>query len=136
MKFNTKTRYGLRTMLELANNVGNDEVIFQKDIAENQAVSVKYLDQIIAALKKAGLVVNVGGKKSGYKLNKPPEDISVYDIYTAFEDDLAIIDCLLHGGHCPKGSKCSLKGYWLGLNQVIRSNMEGTNLRDLLQKQL
>jgi len=122
-------------MLELANNAGSDEGIFQKDIAENQDVSVKYLDQIIAALKKAGLVINVGGKKSGYKLNKLPEKISVYDIYTAFEDDLAIIDCLLHGSHCPKGTDCVLKRYWSDLNQSIRTNMEATNLRDLVEKQ-
>ena len=94
MKFNTKTRYGLRTMLELSLNAEREEGTLQKEIAENQDVSIKYLDHIIADLKAAGLIVNVGGKKSGYRLNKPAEDITIYDIYVAFENELVIIDCL------------------------------------------
>jgi len=131
MKFNAKTRYGLRTMLELALHSDGDEGVFQKDISENQAVSIKYLDQIIAALKKAGLVVNVGGKKSGYKLGRPAAEISVYDIYRAFEDDLAIIECLITNYHCPGKKHCVMKDYWCDLNDSIRANMESMNLEKL-----
>ncbi len=134
MKFNTKTRYGLRTMLELAVNADNDEGTFQKEIAKNQDVSVKYLDHIIADLKAAGLVVNVGGKKSGYRLNKPAEEITIYDIYLAFEDELAIIDCLKIKGECPKEGTCVLKEYWCDLNQSIRSSMVSQNLKELAEK--
>lgn len=136
MKFNTKTRYGLRTMLELAVNEDKEEGTFQKEIAENQDVSVKYLDHIIAALKAAGLVVNVGGKKSGYKLNRPAKDITIYDIYVAFEEELAIIDCLLPDGHCPRKQTCVLKDYWCDLNESIRTSMISQNLKDLAVKYL
>ena len=95
MKFNTKTRYGLRVILELALNADMEGGTFQKDIAKNQDVSVKYLDHIISSLKKAELVSNVGGKKSGYELTRSANDINIYDVYAAFEDDLAIIDCLV-----------------------------------------
>ena len=64
MKFNSKTRYGLRTMLELSLRENMGGGILQREIAENQDVSVKYLDQIIASLKAAGLIVNAGGKKA------------------------------------------------------------------------
>lgn len=134
MKFNTKTRYGLRTMLELTLNVDREEGTLQKEIAENQDVSVKYLDHIIADLKAAGLVVNVGGKKSGYRLNKPAEEITVYDIYLAFEDELAIIDCLKIEGECPRKGTCVLKEYWCDLNQSIRSSMVSQNLKELAEK--
>lgn len=134
MKFNTKTRYGLRTMLELAINEDKDEGTFQKEIAKNQEVSVKYLDHIIAALKSAGLVVNVGGKKSGYRLNKPAEEITIYDIYVAFEDELLIIDCLHPDGHCPRKQNCVLKDYWCDLNESIRTSMVSQNLKDLAVK--
>ena len=134
MKFNTKTRYGLRTMFELALNADRKEGTLQKEIAENQYVSVKYLDHIIADLKAAGLIANVGGKKSGYRLNKPAEKITIYDIYLAFEDKLAIIDCLLVDGHCPRKKNCVLKDYWHGLNQSIRANMESQNLKELVEK--
>ena len=134
MKFNTKTRYGLRTMLELTLNASREEGTLQKEIAQNQDVSVKYLDHIIADLKAAGLVVNVGGKKSGYRLNKPAEEITIYDIYLAFEDELAIIDCLKIEGECPSKQTCVLKEYWCELNQSIKSSMKAKNLKELAQK--
>lgn len=121
-------------MLELSLNAKSETGILQKEIAENQHVSVKYLDHIIADLKAAGLVVNAGGKKSGYKLNRPAEEISIFDIYLAFEDDLAIIDCLLPHGHCPRKKTCVLKNYWQGLNHTIRNSMESQNLKDLVDK--
>jgi len=80
MKINTKIRYGLRTMIEIALNE-NQSGVLQKDIAKNQQLSEKYLDQIIASLKVSGLIVNAGGKKSGYILNKPLSEIKIYDIY-------------------------------------------------------
>ena len=134
MKFNTKTRYGLRTMLELTLNEDSEEGTLQKEIAENQDVSIKYLDHIIADLKAAGLIVNVGGKKSGYRLNKPAEEITIYDIYVAFENELVIIDCLHINGECPKKGKCVLKEYWCELNQSIKISMKSQNLKDLAEK--
>lgn len=62
MKLNTKVRYGLRTMLEIALQEDNKGV-FQKDIAKNQQISEKYLDLIIASLKANGLIANTSGKK-------------------------------------------------------------------------
>lgn len=121
-------------MLELALQTEQNSGILQKEIAENQMIPVKYLDHIIADLKVAGLIANVGGKKSGYKLNKPAEEISIFDIYLAFEDDLTIIDCLLVDGHCPRKKICVLKEYWYGLNQTIRTSMESQNLKDLVEK--
>lgn len=134
MKFNTKTRYGLRTMLELSLNADREEGTLQKEISENQDVSVKYLDHIIADLKAAGLIVNVGGKKSGYRLNKPAEEITIYDVYLSFEGQLAIIDCLQVDGACPKKKTCVLKDYWCDLNQSIKTSMESQNLKDLAEK--
>ena len=121
-------------MLELALNNNNKKGVFQKDIAENQDVSVKYLDHIIASLKAAGLIINVGGKKSGYKLNKPPEEITIYDVYKAFEDDIAIADCLLTDGECHRKNQCVLRDYWQNLNQAIRSNLESMSLKILAER--
>jgi Rrf2 family protein len=135
MKFNTKTRYGLRTMLELALNESSGKGVYQKDISASQGVSVKYLDHIIASLKAAGLVKNTAGKKSGYKLGRSAGEITIYDIYRAFEDDLAIIGCLTEGGHCPRKQHCTLQDYWCGLNRTIRSSMEAMTLMKLAENQ-
>jgi Rrf2 family protein len=134
MKFNTKTRYGVRVVLELALNASEEGGIFQKEIAETQDVSIKYLDHIIASLKKAGIITNVGGKKSGYVLAKPANDITIYDVYTAFEDDLAIIDCLLSDGACPRKNSCVMKDYWCELNQTIKNSMQSMNMELLASK--
>ena len=134
MKFNTKTRYGLRTMFELALNADNEKGVFQKDIAENQDVSVKYLDRIIASLKTAGLIINAGGKRSGYKLSRPAEEITIYDVYRAFEDELAIIDCLKNDGAGSGKKHCVMRDYWFALNQTIRSSMESMNLKELTNR--
>jgi len=134
MKFNTKTRYGVRVVLELALNADKEGGTFQKDIAEKQDVSVKYLDHIIASLKKANLVINIGGKKSGYILTKPAEEINIYDVYAAFENDLVIIDCLLSDGECPKRGTCVLKDYWSDLNKSIKSSMLAMNIGLLAEK--
>ena len=134
MKFNTKTRYGLRVVLELALNADKEGGTFQKDIAENQDVSVKYLDHIISSLKKAELVSNVGGKKSGYVLTRSASDINIYDVYSAFEDDLAIIDCLIADGECRRKGTCVLKDYWCKLNISIKTNMSAMTIGHLADK--
>ena len=135
MKFNTKTRYGVRVMLELALNADKEGGTYQKDIAENQDVSVKYLDHIISSLKKAELITNVSGKKSGYVLTKSAEEINIYDVYAAFEDDLAIADCLLSKGDCPRKGTCVMKDYWYDLNTSIISSMSSMNIGMLADKQ-
>ena len=122
-------------MMELALQAGGTKGVRQKDIAVNQDVSNKYLDHIIADLKSAGLIVNVGGKKSGYRLNRPAEEISIYDVYAAFEDELSIINCLRKGGMCPREESCQLRDYWCELNELIRTNMESMDLRTLMEKQ-
>jgi Rrf2 family protein len=135
MKFNTKTRYGLRTMIELAMLKGNKGIL-QKDISRNQNISMKYLDHIVAHLKAAGLINNVAGKKSGYRLTRSADTISVYDIYRAFDHDLSIIDCLSEAGLCRRDKICAARCFWDKLNDRIIKYMESVRLSDLSNMQL
>ena len=134
MKINTKTRYGMRAIMELAQNKTR-QVIHQKDISENQGISYKYLDQIIAGLKSSGLTASVSGKKSGYRLTRDPEQITVYDIYTAFNPELAIVECLSGEGICAKDARCASRDFWTGLNSVIVNYLKSTTINDLVGKQ-
>jgi Rrf2 family protein len=84
MRFSTKTRYGIRAMIAIA-EADQSKGILQKDIARNQDISNKYLDQIILGLKVAGLINNIKGHKSGYILTRDAETITIYDIHCAFE---------------------------------------------------
>ena len=134
MKFNTKTRYGLRTMIELAAQ-GNGKGVLQKEISERQEISFKYLDQIIASLKASGLISNCEGRISGYTLSKDPGKISVYDIYKAFEHELIIVDCLAGEGICRRDRICAARNFWKKLNELIVEYLKSTNLKELAQKQ-
>lgn len=121
-------------MLEIALN--NDKNgIYQKDIARNQEISYKYLDQIMNALKVAGLVTKAAGRKSGYVLTKLPAEISIYDIHNAFEPGICIIDCVAADFSCNRESKCALKGFWGELNNQIISYFKSTSVQNLMEKQ-
>lgn len=131
MKFSTKTRYGIRAMLEIASDTTQSGVL-QKDIAERQQISVKYLDQIIHALKSEGLIINVRGKKSGYILTRKASEISMLDIHNAFEPGICVIDCLSALVPCPMKDVCRTIGFWSKLNNLIFDYFNSVTLQDLL----
>ncbi len=134
MKVNTKTRYGIRTLMELARN-DSGAGMHQKDIAVNQDISYKYLDHIIAQLKSSGLIVPVSGRKSGYRLTRKPEEIAVYDVFTAFNSTLALLDCLFDGELCEKHERCAAREFWDGLNSVIENYLKDRTIGDLIDRQ-
>ncbi len=135
MKFSTKIRYGLRAMMEIASDTSGNGV-FQKDISENQGLSLKYLDHIIAELKASDLISNQKGKKSGYILTRPPSEITMYDIHNAFEPGICIIDCLSEHIHCERVEGCSARGFWGNLNQQIIDYFKSVSLEDLVKKEV
>lgn len=134
MKVNTKTRYGLRTMIEIALQEDNRGIL-QKNIAKSQGISEKYLDHIIAALKAADLITNVAGKKSGYKLTKPANEITPYDIYRAFNNEVGLVDCLEQSKRCSKEEFCAANVFWAELNAYIVEKMNSTTLKELTDRQ-
>jgi len=135
LKFSTKTRYGVRAILEIAMNDSEDG-IYQKDIAANQDISYKYLDHIITALKVAGLVSKAGGRRSGYVLTKTPSEITVYDVHNAFEPGVCVVDCLSHNFSCKREGVCASKGFWGQLNNQIIQYLKATSIADLIENQI
>ncbi len=121
-------------MLEIAMQPATQGV-FQKDIAEKQEISLKYLDHIIHDLKTARLIANVKGKKSGYVLTREPAQITIYDIFQAFEPGICIVDCLSDTGNCTRREGCSVRGFYGELNQMIIGYLKGITLQELVQKQ-
>lgn len=134
MKLNTKTRYGVRAMIELALDK-KGKGLLQKDISERQNISYKYLDHIISALKTRGLIVNVEGKKSGYRLSRSADEITVYDVFKAFEPELLIVDCLSPDGKCTNIKTCAAQEMWFGLNNTIIDYLKAYKISELAEKQ-
>lgn len=133
MKMNTKVRYGLRAMIEIGSNEPGSGIL-QKEIAEIQEIPLRYLDSIITGLRNAGLIVNFSGKRSGYILTRHPSEISVYDIYRAFEPELTLVNCACPGNECKLINICPAKDYWFELNSEIKNQMKSSTLDQLVGK--
>lgn len=127
MKINTKVRYGLRAMIEISTNSFNVGML-QKEISENQNIPIKYLDTIISGLRNAGLIINHAGKSSGYILSKPSDQITIYDIYRAFEPELELVNCRCATNECKRLNICPTKDYWFELNYKIKQIMKSSTL--------
>ncbi|MFO7658974.1 MAG: Rrf2 family transcriptional regulator [Bacteroidales bacterium] len=134
MKFSTKTRYGLRAMIEIA-SCRSENGILQKDIADNQQISNKYLDHIIHALKVSELIFKKG-RKGGYTLSREPEKITVFDINNAFEPGICVIECLNKSFHCSRENGCEARGFWGNLNNMIIDYFKSITLKDLVEKRV
>jgi Rrf2 family protein len=118
-------------MIEIAKS--EDGVgVFQKEIAKNQGISLKYLDHIIHALKADGLITNVKGKKSGYILTRKASDITIYDIHNAFENGICVIECQTFDFKCEMMDSCLSRNFWHGLNEIIVDYFKSTTLLDLV----
>ena len=131
MKINTKIRYGLRTMLEISKAPEN-EGILQKDIAKNQNISLKYLDSIISSLKLKGLIHNVKGKGSGYSLTQNPKDITMFDIYTAFEK-IEVIECINNKSYCERSTHdCQARSFWTEFSMDYVKLLQNKTLEDIM----
>ena len=133
MRVNTKIRYGLRTIIEIANSTDPNGVL-QKDIAKSQHISLKYLDPIISALKVKGLVANSKGRGSGYRLTREPKDITMLDIYTAFEQ-IVIVECINNKGFCERSTHdCKAKSYWNEFSAEFTQLLAKKNLEQIIQE--
>jgi len=122
-------------MLEIAMS-NSTSGVFQKDISKNQAISNKYLDHIIHALKASNLISNTKGKKSGYMLTRQPSEITVFDIHNAFEPGICLVECLSGNYRCDRSKGCLTKGFWGKLNNLITDYFKSITLDDLIRKRI
>jgi Rrf2 family protein len=134
MKISAKMHYGLKTMIELAIHSGEGGIL-QKDLSERQCMPNKFMDAVIHELKVAGLIVNVSGKKSGYKLARNPAEITVYDVYRAFEPELRIHFCLVDRKICPRSCNCASRNFLSFFNQEMESVMQASTIENLMKNQ-
>ena len=133
MKLSTRSRYGLRAILELAMEYGGGPLQI-KVIAKRQDISNKYLEQLMAILKSSGLVRSIRGAKGGYILAKEPREIRVSDIFIALEGPLVTVDCLDHPEFCTRCTDCVTRHVWAEIQTSIQGVMESINLQDLVDK--
>ena len=133
MKISTRSRYGMRAILELAISYGHGPLQL-KVIAQHQDISVKYLEQIIALLKSGGLVRSVRGAKGGYILAKEPNQIKLSDVFDCLEGPVNTVDCVENQDYCAKAADCLARKVWAQIQGAINNILQSVTLQDLVEK--
>jgi Rrf2 family protein len=131
MKISAKGRYALRLMIDLA-QYENGDWIALKDIAGRQGISVKYLEQIVSGLSRAGLIRSSRGAFGGYRLIRPASEYTAGEIVRALEGPLAPVACLEQGPNtCLRREVCPTVGVWEGLYNLVNGYLDSILLSDL-----
>ena len=135
MKISTKGRYALRIMIDLSEH-NSGEYVRLKDISERQGITLKYMEQIMPLLTKAGYVKSSRGNNGGYRLVYEPEHYTAGQILRTMEGSLAQIACLEYvPNQCERYEECMTIAFWEGLQRVIDDYVDSITLADLLRKE-
>ena len=134
MIVSTKGRYALRVMVGLALRESGEYVPL-KEIAEEEGISQKYLEAIMATLSKAGMVDAIHGKGGGYRLNRTAKEYTVGSILKLTEGSLAPVSCTSQGAAaCSRSECCNALPMWEKLDKMIDEFFEGITIADLLKE--
>ena len=127
MRLTTKSRYGLRMILDLA-IYAEDGPVPLSDIAHRQNISMKYLEKLIRQLRRGGLVTSHRGAAGGHQLARPPEKISVGDIVRILENCTAITDCAESEdkfcGICNRAGDCLSQWVWVEASRALFERLD------------
>lgn len=134
MKLSTRTRYGMRALVDLALR-DTSQPVQLKEIAERQQLSLSYLEHLIIPLISSGIIQSYRGSKGGIKLARPAEEIKLDEILAVLEGPLAPVDCLKESYSCPRSGSCATQEVWDEMRQAMRAVLKAKTLKDLAERQ-
>ena len=135
MKVSSRGEYGVRAMVALAHNYGDGPMSIAA-MARASSVPATYLEQLIAPLRKAGLVESTRGARGGYRLARPPEAVLVGEVYRVMEGPVAPMDCVSEDPAdqtCPLIEGCETRPVWLKVRDSIAATLDSMTLADLIK---
>jgi len=132
MKLTTKGRYAVTAMLDLALHA-KDTPVPLADISQRQGISLSYLEQLFAKLRRQALVQSARGPGGGYRLSRDPDAITVVEIINAINENVDATRC---GGlgNCQENQPCLTHVLWKDLSDQIHTFLAGISLGDLVDK--
>lgn len=133
MKLSTRSRYGLRMVLDMAQH-GEDGPVQIGSIAKRQDISVKYLEQLIIPLKKANYIESVRGPKGGHMLSKSPEEITVGEIVELLEGGINLANCIGNPDVCERHEGCLTRAIWEEATEAIHDRLNAITLSEMIKK--
>ncbi len=132
MRLTTKGRYAVTAMLDLAIHFDKGSVTLA-DISRRQGISLSYLEQLFAKLRKKGLVDSTRGPGGGYRLSQPPSEIPVLDVIVAVDEKVDATACDGEG-NCQDHARCLTHELWMDLSRQLYSFLENINLGKLMEQ--
>ena len=132
MLVTTKGRYAMRLMVYVSSNP--DRKVTLREASENEALSLKYLEQLAHDMVTAGLLDSVRGHGGGYMLARPANEITAGDVLRAVEGTTMPVACAAleeDGPGCPREQECTTIAFWAGLDKVIEGYVDNITLADL-----
>lgn len=131
MKVSTRAEYGLRALIDLANHFGGGPVQ-SKDIAERQGLPEPYLNQLMTALRRSGLVSSKRGPTGGHMLARPPQEISLRDAFDVLEGPTSLWWCVeTDDPDCIYAAGCGLRPVWQAINGAVAQVLDRMSLADI-----
>ena len=135
MKLTTRARYGTRALLDLALRPRHLTQI--KSVAERGGVSKKYLEQLLAPLKDAGVIHTLRGPHGGYQLARSPEKLGLGELLRILEGPLELVDCVgKEPCDCPRMETCAARKLWTSVAAAIERTLDQLTLADLVRSHL
>jgi Rrf2 family protein len=132
LKVPQKLEYAIRAMIELAVRRDEGGLIPAREIAERQQVPLRFLEQQLGALSRAGLVESFRGAGGGCRIARDPADVTVAQIADAIEGQIYPVFCLEPSDHtCFADSRCGLQGFWADVARAVQEVFERTTVADL-----
>lgn len=135
MLVTTKGRYAMRLMIYIASFP--DRKVALREVAENEGLSLKYLEQLAHDMVKSKLLTSMRGHGGGYMLARDASEIRAGDVLRAVEGTTAPVACAAleaDGAGCPRENICSTIEFWAGLDKVIESYVDGVTLADMTKE--
>ncbi|MBN2140838.1 MAG: RrF2 family transcriptional regulator [Desulfovibrionaceae bacterium] len=133
MRLSTRSRYGLRMIVDIAQNCASGPVPI-KEVAKRQGLPVKYLEKLTRDLKKAGFIESRFGAKGGYLLARDPSRITVGELVMVLEGGVSLVDCRKGGKTCPRKDICATCDFWTQINSALRDKLYSFTLDRLIPK--
>ncbi|MDR1931969.1 MAG: Rrf2 family transcriptional regulator [Spirochaetales bacterium] len=136
MRITTKGRYALRAVVNMAKN-SHDKPVPIKKISDEEEISAEFLEQICFRLKKAGLIRSVRGPGGGFLLNRPPEAISMYDIFKAVGEGAEVASCAPAADGKPKSCRrknvCHVHPTWKKLTKEVADILSAYTVKTIME---
>lgn len=134
MWVSTRAQYGMRALVEIALS---DKPTSLKVISERQGISQHYLEQIIAVLRRAGIVESTRGAYGGYRMARAVDEVTALEVVELMEGSLAPVACIEDEACCEHTGTCSTQSLWERVDQAVRSTLAATTIGQLvLERQL